>query len=107
MKPSPKDVDEYIENAPGGSRSKLRELRAAIREIAPNAPERISYGMPTYGEKGRTVYFGIAKAHIGLYGLSARSLRGTRKRSALTWLSRERSAFPWTRTCLWTSLRSW
>lgn len=71
MKSAPKDVDEYIEKAPKESQGKLRELRAAIREVAPNAVERISYGLPCYGEKGRTVYFGAMKAHIGLYGISA------------------------------------
>jgi len=29
--------------------------------------ERISYGMPFYDYKGRLAYFGLAKAHIGLY----------------------------------------
>jgi len=52
-------------------RFRLSQIRAAIKEVAPDAPERISYGMPCYGEKGRTVYFGIAKAHIGLFGISA------------------------------------
>jgi uncharacterized protein YdhG (YjbR/CyaY superfamily) len=61
------DVDEYIENAPTGAQGKLRQIRAAIREVAPNAQERISYGMPYYDYKGRLIYFGLAKAHIGLY----------------------------------------
>ncbi len=79
MKPVPRDVDEYIENAPLGSRGKLRELRAAIREIAPDAEEHISYGMPCYGDKGRMVYFGIAKAHIGLYGMSSQVIEKYRE----------------------------
>jgi len=48
-------------------RSKLRELRAAIRKTAPKAEERISYGMPYYGYKGRLAYFAAAKKHVGLY----------------------------------------
>ena len=63
----PKNVDAYIARAPKEVQSKLKELRAAIRETAPTAVERISYGMPYYGYKGRLVYFGLAKAHIGLY----------------------------------------
>jgi uncharacterized protein YdhG (YjbR/CyaY superfamily) len=63
----PKSVDEYIAAAPKGVRGKLEELRAAIRKAAPAAVERISYGMPFYDYKGRLAYFGIAKAHIGLY----------------------------------------
>ncbi len=67
MKKKPKDVDEYIALAPKEVQGKLRELRAAIKEMAPTAVERISYGMPYYHYKGRLVYFAHAKAHIGLY----------------------------------------
>lgn len=67
MKKTPKDVDEYIAGAPKEVKSKLIELRAAIREAAPTAVERISYGMPYYDYKGRLAWFGFAKAHIGLY----------------------------------------
>jgi uncharacterized protein YdhG (YjbR/CyaY superfamily) len=63
----PKDVDAYIAAAPKEVQSKLRELRAAIRETAPTATECISYGMPYYDYKGRLAWFGLAKAHIGLY----------------------------------------
>jgi uncharacterized protein YdhG (YjbR/CyaY superfamily) len=67
MKKTPKDVDEYIAKAPKEAQHKLKELRAAIREVAPTAVERISYGMPYYNYKGHLVYFRLAKAHIGLY----------------------------------------
>jgi len=62
-----KDVDEYIANAPQEVRGKLQEIRAVIKKAAPNAEERISYGMPYYGYKGRLAYFAYAKGHIGLY----------------------------------------
>ena len=67
MNKAPKDVDSYISAAPKEVRAKLRELRAAIRAVARKAEERISYGMPYYGYKGRLAYFRLAKAHIGLY----------------------------------------
>jgi uncharacterized protein YdhG (YjbR/CyaY superfamily) len=63
----PKNVDAYIAAAPKEVQSKLKELRAAIREAAPTAEERISYGMPYYGYKGRLAYFADFKEHIGLY----------------------------------------
>jgi uncharacterized protein YdhG (YjbR/CyaY superfamily) len=62
-----KDVDEYIANAPREVQRKLKELWAIIRKAAPNAEERISYGMPYYGYKGRLVYFSAARKLIGLY----------------------------------------
>lgn len=64
---SVKDVDEYIALAPKEAQDKLKELRALIKTAAPGAQERISYGMPYYHYKGRLVYFGLSKKHIGLY----------------------------------------
>lgn len=63
----PKSVDAYIAAVPKEVQRKLKELRAAIREAAPTAEERISYGMPYYGHKGRLAYFAAFKTHIGLY----------------------------------------
>ena len=68
MKPA-KDVDEYIASAPKEVQGKLKELRATIKETAPNAEEKISYGMPYYGYKGRLAYFAYFKNHIGLYAM--------------------------------------
>lgn len=45
----------------------LTELRAAIRNAAPDAEERISYGMPYYHLNGRLAYFQAHAHHIGLY----------------------------------------
>lgn len=66
MKPL-KDVDEYIEDAPEDIQGRLKEIRKIIKEVAPEAEEKISYGMPYYGYKGRLVYFALMKNHIGLY----------------------------------------
>jgi uncharacterized protein YdhG (YjbR/CyaY superfamily) len=63
----PKNVDDYISAAPRGVQGKLKELRAAIKGAAPDAQERISYGMPYYAYMGRLVYFAVFKQHIGLY----------------------------------------
>lgn len=65
--PKPKDVSTYLAAAPKQAQGKLKELRAAIRKAAPDAQERISYGMPYYHYNGRLVYFRLAKNHIGLY----------------------------------------
>jgi len=64
---SSKAVDEYISNAPKEARGKLNELRDLIRKVAPDAAERISYGMPFYEYKGRLVYFASMNGYIGLY----------------------------------------
>ncbi|SRR5579863_8251694 len=63
-----KGVEEYIENAPEQVQPKLKELRSAIRQAAPDAIESISYGMPFYGFRGesgfnaRLCYFGFLKS---------------------------------------------
>src|SRR5208337_1134285 len=62
-----KSVDEYISAAPKEVRARLREVRAAIRQAAPTARESISYRIPYYDYKGRLAWFGLQKAHIGLY----------------------------------------
>ena len=67
------DVDEYIRSAPIEVQAKLRQLRAAILGCAPEAVERISYGMPFYefanesGFRGRLCYFVFAKKRIVFY----------------------------------------
>ncbi len=63
----PQTVDDYIRAAPRSMQKTLRELRALIRATAPEAIERISYGMPFYDYYGRLVYFSAAKKYIGLY----------------------------------------
>ncbi|MBL7826386.1 MAG: DUF1801 domain-containing protein, partial [Saprospiraceae bacterium] len=42
-------------------------IRRTIQEAAPDAVERISYGMPTYSQHGNLVYFAAYKHHIGFY----------------------------------------
>jgi uncharacterized protein YdhG (YjbR/CyaY superfamily) len=61
-----KDVAAYIARAPRERRAKLEEMRKAIRQVAPNSIESISYGMPGY-DKGRIAWFGLMTNHIGLY----------------------------------------
>ena len=63
----PQTVDEYIARAPKEVQSKLEELRALIKKVAPKATERISYGMPFYEYNGRLVYFASMNGYIGLY----------------------------------------
>ena len=64
---SSKDVDQYIADAPANLQPKLRELRKAIKQVAPRAEESLSYRMPYYSYKGRLAWFAHMKMHIGLY----------------------------------------
>ena len=60
-------MDEYISAAPVEVRAKLEQVRRAIRQVAPDAAESISYKMAYYSYKGRLAWFGLQRNHIGLY----------------------------------------
>ena len=60
-------VDAYISAFPAGTQSVLQDIRAAIRAAAPDATEKISYGMPTFALGREVVHFAAFKRHIGLF----------------------------------------
>jgi uncharacterized protein YdhG (YjbR/CyaY superfamily) len=64
---TPATVDEYISAFPAEIRSILQEVRATIRSAAPEAVEKISYGMPTFALDREIVHFAAFKRHIGLF----------------------------------------
>ncbi|MCB0240042.1 MAG: DUF1801 domain-containing protein, partial [Anaerolineae bacterium] len=51
-KTSPTTIDEYISGFPSDVQSVLQTLRQTIHQTAPDALEKISYGMPTFTLKG-------------------------------------------------------
>jgi uncharacterized protein YdhG (YjbR/CyaY superfamily) len=61
-------VDEYIDSFPDEVQERLRRIRQVIREVGPEAGERISYGMPTVTLDGKyVVYYSAWKRHLALY----------------------------------------
>ena len=64
-------IDDYIAAFPPDIQTILEALRATIRAAAPDAEERISYGMPAFYLKGNLVYFAALKHHIGFYPTSS------------------------------------
>lgn len=72
MKAAPASVDEYIAAQPAQARAQLRRLRVAIRDSAPGATQKISYGIPTFHLHRNLVHFAAFRGHIGFYpGASA------------------------------------
>lgn len=61
------EVDEYIRSFPDEVRVILEKLREMILKEAPDATERIAYGMPTYTMKKNLIHFAGYKKHIGIY----------------------------------------
>ncbi|WP_316792092.1 iron chaperone [Pedobacter frigoris] len=62
-----RNIDEYISGFPEDVRKILEEVRATIREAAPEAEETIGYAMPTFKLNGNLIHFAAYKNHIGLY----------------------------------------
>ncbi len=61
-------VDNYIKSFPENVQAILNQIRAIIKENAPEAEESIAYQMPAYKTNGKPlVYFAGFKNHIGFY----------------------------------------
>lgn len=68
---TPGTVEEYISSFPPEIQEKMITIRDVIRENAPDAVEKISYGMPAYVMNGMLLYFAAHKYHIGFYPLTS------------------------------------
>ena len=66
-KTKPGNIDGYIASFTREVQKILEELRATIRNAAPEAEETISYGIPTFTLNGNLVHFAAYKNHIGFY----------------------------------------
>ena len=58
---------EYISQQPERIQPLLHQVRKVIREVLPEAQERISWRMPTYWDKHNIIHFAAFKKHMGLY----------------------------------------
>lgn len=76
--PVPATVDDYIAQFPPDVQQIMGKLRAVIKEAAPQAEEKISYGMPAYHLDGVLIYFAGYKKYISVYPLTAamKALKG-------------------------------
>jgi uncharacterized protein YdhG (YjbR/CyaY superfamily) len=63
----PTTIDEYIARCPENVRPILTRIRAVIKEAAPRAVEKISYGMPGFHHEGALVWFAARNGYIGFY----------------------------------------
>jgi uncharacterized protein YdhG (YjbR/CyaY superfamily) len=65
---APASIDDYIAGFPDEVQPVLRQVRAIIRQEAPDAQETISYQIPTFTLAGRhLVYFAGHSRHVALY----------------------------------------
>jgi uncharacterized protein YdhG (YjbR/CyaY superfamily) len=80
-----RSVDACLKQRPPHVREILTELRATIRAAAPQASEKIGYGMPTFYLKGNLVHFAAYDKHIGFYPTA----------SAITAFAKDLRAYPY------------
>ncbi len=66
-KQAPRNFDEYMERFPAEVQRLLSQMRRTIRKAAPQATEKISYGIPAFTLNGMLVWFAAFKKHIGFY----------------------------------------
>ena len=73
-KPKGTEVDDYIAKAAKPAQRMMKQIRATILEVAPEAKEKISYRIPFYeyrfpGYKGRLAYFASFKQHVSFFAI--------------------------------------
>lgn len=62
------DIDKYIAGFPPSTQLLLEQIRSTIRKAAPEAGEKIGYGIPTFTLYGSNlVHFAGYNNHIGFY----------------------------------------
>ena len=66
-KNNPGSIDAYIAAQAEEIRPLLQKVREAIRRQAPNAHEKISYGLPTFWQGENLIHFAARRHHIGSY----------------------------------------
>lgn len=60
-------IDEYILQYPPEIREIMNTMRATIKKAAPEAGEKISWGMATFVLHGNLVHFSAQKKHLGFH----------------------------------------
>lgn len=62
------DIDAYLEGVPADRRVALQALRETILDVAPDAVECLSYGMPAFRVNGKVIcYFSATKGWCAFY----------------------------------------
>jgi uncharacterized protein YdhG (YjbR/CyaY superfamily) len=63
----PGSFEEYIIAYPSSIQDRLQKIRSLVKKAAPDAEEKISYGMPAFTLQGMLLYFAAHTKHIGFY----------------------------------------
>lgn len=73
-------IDTYIKGFPKETQIILKKIRSLIKEIAPKATEKISYGIPTFNLNGTyLIYFSGWRHHVSLYPASTSMMEAVKE----------------------------
>ncbi|MDR2496277.1 MAG: DUF1801 domain-containing protein [Tannerellaceae bacterium] len=62
------NVDDYLASLSPEIQSKMEDIRRMVKEMAPEAVEKMAYGMPAFHLNNRPlIYYSAFKNHIGFY----------------------------------------
>jgi uncharacterized protein YdhG (YjbR/CyaY superfamily) len=76
-------MDEYLARLSPAERAALEGVRAVVRDVAPDAEEGRSYGMPAFMLAGRPLLgFRAAKRHLSLFPFSPAAIEAVADRLA-------------------------
>ena len=65
------EFKEYFDSLSKDKREILEQMRKVIKEVAPQAIEKMGYGIPEFNLNGPLVYIAAFKDHVGFYPTSS------------------------------------
>lgn len=60
-------IEEYLTKIPVEHQKTANEMYALLKDLLPEAQERLTYGMPTFYLHENVVHFAPMKNHLGFY----------------------------------------
>jgi uncharacterized protein YdhG (YjbR/CyaY superfamily) len=74
-------MDDQLDDLPPAQKAALERVRAVVRDLAPDAEEGTSYGVPAYIHAGRPLLgFSAAKKHLSIFPFSPAAIEAVKDR---------------------------
>jgi uncharacterized protein YdhG (YjbR/CyaY superfamily) len=101
-----KTINDYLNSFPREVRLVLQALRKNIKEVLPQAQEKISYNIPAFSKNGKIIiYYAAWKKHISLYPFSGEMLESIPETSVYKTSGKGTIQFPLDKPLPWPLIR--